>query len=153
MQTKMTPRNPNLICAIPWLDKQNYEAICKMAGGSWNMELEFSAWETRAKQWLETLTANGQPFKLMEIDVNAIKSYCTRRSVPINSKALGDFAVELFNNQLPSPIAFEGDGSLRPHDITISNLTLGRGWGPAVSIKNADRIAVSNIVRTDKPKA
>lgn len=141
-----------LVAAIPWLDESNYDAARKMAGKSWNIEAEFSAWKSRAEQYLETLRANGEPFKLMEINANALRSYCAKHSIPINSKALGDFAAELFNAQLPSPISFEGHGSLRPHDITISNNTIGRGWGPAVSIKNADRISVSNIVRTDKPK-
>jgi hypothetical protein len=143
---------PKLVAAIPWLDESNYNAARKMAGKSWNIEDEFSAWKGRAEQKLETLKANDEPFKLMEINARALQSYCSQRSIPINSKALGDYAVELFNAQLPSPIGFEGHGSLRPHDITISNNTIGRGWGPAVSIKNADRISVSNIVRTDKPK-
>lgn len=148
----MTTPKPNVVAAIPWLDEPNYNAARKMAGKSWNMDAEFSIWKSKAEQVLKKLTANGQPFKLIEINAEALQSYCSQRSTPINSKALGDFAVVLFNAQLPSPIVFEGQGSLRPHDITINNIAVGRGWGPAVSMKNADRISVSNIVRMDKPK-
>ena len=136
--------------ALAWFDKKNFEAIQQMAGETWNFERRFEDWLIRGESFIRKLEDGSHEFQLVDIEAEKFREYCRRRSVPMNSKTVGDYAVEKFSAGLPGFIHLEATESGSPHDITIRNVRVPRVGRPIVSAKGAQNVVATNLKFNDE---
>lgn len=98
-QDPPNPKNQEVVFGLAWFDRAQWQRLTEVVEIRAELDDTYEQWEQSANEALRKFESQGQKVEKVQIDVQALVSWCKAKGLPVNGKSRSEYVATVLRER------------------------------------------------------